>query len=90
MVLSPRSTPCSLVKFRIEAEAYYEHVREKWPPGSIGCSACYMWMHPNSRNSHVTGKRRQKRIDALGVSTEDVLETRTGQLEDHTQDVLET
>ena len=85
----PRSPPCRLIMQFTEAEVYYTKVKKSWPVGSIGCKACYMWMRPNNPDSHVKGKKHQKRIAALGVQTEDVLETRTAMPGDDAEKVIE-
>ena len=72
---TPRSTPIPITVAFTGTEAYYEKVRAEVAEGSVGCRACWVWMHSNSRDSHVRGRKHTKRIVALGVQTEDVLET---------------
>ena len=67
-------TPVLLSVALTGTPAYYEKVRAQWSQGSIGCRACWLWMHPNSYESHVNGLKHKKRIVACGLQTEDVLE----------------
>ena len=67
-------TPVLLPVALTGTPAYYEKVRSQWSQGSIGCRACWLWMHPNSYESHVNGIKHKKRMAACGLQTEDVLE----------------
>ena len=67
-------TPVLLPVALTGTPAYYEKVRSQWSQGSIGCRACWLWMHPNSYESHVNGVKHKKRMAACGLQAEDVLE----------------